>query len=90
MTIYSSSTFGSVGAVRLRKTIARVPTRPWCTVVTLIVIDLLCVFVAGTASVLIRQALGAQLELIVYWRLWPIAVLFVMAYAVAKLYPGVA
>jgi len=54
------------------------------------VIDLLCVFVAGTASVLIRQALGAQLELIVYWRLWPIAVLFVMAYAVAKLYPGVA
>lgn len=54
------------------------------------VIDFVCLFIAGFTSVWVRLILGGQFHPSLYWRLWPIVGLFVAAYALAKLYPGAA
>ncbi len=90
MTIYSSSIYRSASVANLKQAITRVSTRPWRTVTTLVMIDLLCVCMAGITSVLTRLALGGQFDPAIYWRLWPLCSLFILTYAMAKLYPGVA
>ena len=40
-------------------------------------------------AVLVRHASGGQYELMLYWRLWPLLGLFVAAFALFGLYPGI-
>lgn len=51
--------------------------------------DFLALGIAGFASVYIRLAFNGQYEPSLYWQLWPILGLFLLAYAVAGLYPAV-
>ncbi len=51
--------------------------------------DICAVTVALCASVLVRHAAGGQYPLSLYFQLWPILALFVAAYALFDLYPGV-
>ena len=89
MTIYQpSSSTGSTGF--LRRAIARVRTRPRLTLLVLASTDLLCLSLAGIASVWLRLVFGGQFHPSIYWRLWPLTGVFLVGYALAKLYPGVA
>ncbi|MGC1308261.1 MAG: undecaprenyl-phosphate galactose phosphotransferase WbaP [Phormidesmis sp.] len=90
MTIYSTSKFGSEGAASLKQAIAPLPTRRRLTLITLLGIDLLCLSLAGIVSVWVRLLLDGQFHPSLYWRLWPIAGVFILAYALANLYPGIA
>lgn len=90
VTIYPISSSNSVSGTSLKRAIARVSTRPWLTLITLIAIDLLCLGLAGVASVWVRLIFGGQFHPSLYWRLWPIAGIFILAYALASLYPGIA
>lgn len=56
----------------------------------LIGIDVLSLSIAGFVSVWIRLLLNGQFHPSLYWRLWPITGIFVLTYALAGLYPGVA
>lgn len=89
MTIYQPPFYRSKSA-GLRAAIAHVRTRPWLTLVTLITIDFLCLSAAGALSVWLRLAFGGQFPPSLYWRLWPVGSLFVVAYAIANLYPAIA
>lgn len=51
--------------------------------------DLCALVVAGVSSVYIRLAFNGQYEPLLYWQLWPILGLFLVAYTVAGLYPAV-
>jgi Undecaprenyl-phosphate galactose phosphotransferase WbaP len=67
----------------------RVSARPLLMVGVLLAADLLALIVASIASVYLRLALNGQYEPILYWQLWPVLGLFLVAYGVAGLYPGV-
>ncbi len=90
MTIYQPSSYLSNRSAGLRQAIAHVRTRPWLTLVTLVSIDFLCISLAGIISVWIRLVFDGQFHPSLYWRLWPIAGIFIGAYALANLYPGIA
>lgn len=90
MTIYSPSDFKGDRIAILRHAIAPVPHRPKLTLALLIGIDVLSLSLAGCASVWIRLALNGQFAPSLYWRLWPITGIFVLTYALAGLYPGIA
>ncbi|HIK45285.1 MAG TPA: undecaprenyl-phosphate galactose phosphotransferase WbaP [Leptolyngbyaceae cyanobacterium M65_K2018_010] len=51
--------------------------------------DLLALLLAGLVSVYGRLALNGQYEPALYWRLWPILGIFLLAYTVSGLYPAV-
>ncbi|MGB7084260.1 MAG: undecaprenyl-phosphate galactose phosphotransferase WbaP [Phormidesmis sp.] len=74
----------------LRKAIAYTPTHPRLTLAILVTLDLLCLGLAGFTSVWLRLVFNGQFSPSIYWRLWPLVGIFVLAYAMAKLYPGVA
>ena len=89
MTIYQTpSSPGGKG--HLKKAIARVQTRPRLTLLVLVSIDLLCLSLAGIASVWLRLLFDGQFSPSIYWRLWPITGVFIVGYALASLYPGIA
>lgn len=90
MTIYQPSPYRSVNTVSLRQAIAHVRTRPWLTLATLAGMDFVCLALAGILSVLTRLALEGQFQPSVYWRLWPVILLFIVAYGAANLYPAIA
>ncbi len=90
MTIYSPPEFGRDRLASLRQAIAPIPNRPWVTLATLISIDVLCLSLAGIASVWLRLLTGGQFHPSLYWRLWPVTGIFVLTYALASLYPGIA
>lgn len=91
MTIYSSSSFETATSVAsLRAAITHIPPRPWRTIAALVTTDMFCLLMAGITSVSVRLALGGQFDPGIYWRLWPVAILFAFAYTLAQLYPGVA
>lgn len=90
MTIYSTPEFGRDRIASLRQAIAPIPNRPWVTLATLISIDVLCLSLAGIASVWLRLLTGGQFHPSLYWRLWPVTGIFVLTYALASLYPGIA
>jgi Undecaprenyl-phosphate galactose phosphotransferase WbaP len=90
VTIYPISTSRSASRANLQRALAHVPTRPWLTLTTLISIDLLCLSLAGVAGVWVRLVFDGRFHPSLYWRLWPIGGIFILAYALAGLYPGVA
>ncbi len=90
MTIYQPSSYRSAQPTGFRQAIAHVCTRPWLTLATLISIDFLCLSIAGATSVLTRLLFDGQFSLSLYWRLWPLIGIFIVAYAMANLYPGIA
>lgn len=67
-----------------------VSTRAAPTVVITILADLLALGLAGLASYWARLLLNGQLTPSLYWQLLPMSGLFIVAYAAAGLYPGVA
>ncbi len=72
------------------RTVIPVPHRPWLTLAVLIVIDVLCLSLAGFISVWLRLAFNGQFHPSLYWRLWPITGIFILTYGLAGLYPGIA
>ncbi len=90
MTIYPPSLIERYGAANWKQAIAPVPDRPWLTPITLLCVDLICLSLAGSASVWVRLIFNGDFHLSLYWRLWPIVIIFVLAYALAGLYPGAA
>lgn len=67
-----------------------ISTRSWPTYVVLIGSDLLALILAAVISVYTRLALEGQFHPALYWQLWPVLGLFIAAYAIVGLYPGVA
>jgi Undecaprenyl-phosphate galactose phosphotransferase WbaP len=51
--------------------------------------DFLALAVAGIVSVYLRLAFNGQYSPSLYWQLWPVLGLFLLAYGAAGLYPGV-
>ncbi len=73
-----------------RHAIAPVPPFYRLTPVIMIGTDVLCHSISGVVSVWVRLLFNGQFDPLLYWRLWPLMVLFVLAYALVGLYPGVA
>lgn len=67
-----------------------ISTRSWPTYVVMIGADLFAVVLAGIISVYTRLVLEGQFHPSLYWQLWPVLGLFIAAYAIVGLYPGVA
>jgi Undecaprenyl-phosphate galactose phosphotransferase WbaP len=67
-----------------------ISTRSWPTYVVMIGSDLLALALAGMISVYTRLTLDGQFPPSLYWQLWPVLGLFIAAYALVELYPGVA
>ncbi len=68
---------------------AVVASKPWLTITTLVVGDLLTLTALMTATVWARYVLGGVYEFQTYWQLWPTLFLFVAVYALLGLYPAV-
>lgn len=68
----------------------KVATRPRQTLLVLIGIDALCLSLAGIVGVWLRLAFDGQFHPSLYWRLWPLTGIFILGYAISKLYPGIA
>ncbi|MFA9478278.1 undecaprenyl-phosphate galactose phosphotransferase WbaP [Phycisphaerales bacterium AB-hyl4] len=64
-------------------------TRPWLTIGVLVLSDLLLVTLAWSTAVLGRWWLGGAYELSFYASFWPVLGVFVLAYAVGRLYPSI-
>lgn len=90
MTIYQPPAYLNSGADRFKQAIAHVRTRPWLTLAALMSIDFACLSLAGIGSVWVRLLFNGQFHPSLYWRLWPIVGIFMVAYALANLYPGIA
>ncbi|MEO1122897.1 MAG: undecaprenyl-phosphate galactose phosphotransferase WbaP [Cyanobacteria bacterium J06639_16] len=67
----------------------RILTRPWPTLALIVAGDSLALTGANFVSVKIRLLLNGQFDPIIYWSLWPILGIFILAYSIAGLYPGV-
>ncbi len=67
-----------------------VSTYPWCTVVVIAASDLFSLALAGFVSVWIRKFFGGEFPPSLYWKLWPVLGLFLLAYSGVRLYPGLA
>ena len=67
----------------------KISARPWPSVALLITADWLALCTACFISVEVRYFFNGQFHPSFYWRLWPLLGLFILAYAVAGLYPGV-
>ncbi|QYO64796.1 nucleoside-diphosphate sugar epimerase/dehydratase [Leptolyngbya sp. 7M] len=67
-----------------------ISTRSWPTYAVMIGADLLAIVLASIISVYTRLALEGQFAPSLYWQLWPVLGLFIAAYAIVGLYPGVA
>jgi Undecaprenyl-phosphate galactose phosphotransferase WbaP len=67
-----------------------ISTRSWPTFVLMISSDLLGLSLAGVISVYVNLVLDSKFHPGLYWQLWPVLGLFIVAYATVGLYPGVA
>ena len=67
----------------------KMSTRPLPMIGVLLASDLLALAGAGVISVYLRLAMNGQYAPSLYWQLWPVLGLFLLAYAAAGLYPGV-
>ena len=70
-------------------TSVKTSTRPLPMIGALVASDVLALAAAGVASVYLRLAFNGHYAPSLYWQLWPILGIFLLAYAVAGLYPGV-
>jgi Undecaprenyl-phosphate galactose phosphotransferase WbaP len=68
----------------------RISTRSWPTLAITLGADLFALTLACVGSVYLRLALNGQYHPSLYWQLWPVLGLFILAYAIVGLYPGVA
>lgn len=66
-----------------------ISTRSWPTYVVMIASDLLALVLAGVISVYTRLVLEGQFHPTLYWQLYPVIGLFIAAYMLVGLYPGV-
>ncbi|TVP65149.1 MAG: undecaprenyl-phosphate galactose phosphotransferase WbaP [Leptolyngbya sp. LCM1.Bin17] len=76
-------------AVKPMVTSLRMSVRPLPMVILLAVSDALALGLAGAISVYLRLAFDGQYAPALYGQLWPILGVFLLAYAVAGLYPAV-
>lgn len=67
-----------------------VSSRSLPTIALMLGADLLALSTAGILSVYIRLFFDGRFHPALYWQLWPILGLFILAYATVGLYPGVA
>lgn len=67
-----------------------ISTRSLPTLALMIGADLLALSLAGCLSVYFSQWWEGTVSLDLYWQLWPLLGLFILAYALIGLYPGVA
>lgn len=67
-----------------------ISTRSWPTFATMITSDFLALSLAGVISVYTRLFLEGHYQPSLYWQLYPVLGLFIVAYATVGLYPGVA
>ncbi|NEP16619.1 MAG: undecaprenyl-phosphate galactose phosphotransferase WbaP [Leptolyngbya sp. SIO4C1] len=66
----------------------KVATRPYYMIAALVSIDGICLSLAGAISVSLRLYFNGEFHPSTYWQLWPVVGLFLLAYALAGLYPG--
>ncbi|MBD2088480.1 undecaprenyl-phosphate galactose phosphotransferase WbaP [Microcoleus sp. FACHB-1515] len=66
-----------------------VSTRSWQTVALMVSADAIALSLAGISSVYIRLYFDGQYHPSLYWQLWPVLGLFLLAFAAIGLYPGV-
>jgi Undecaprenyl-phosphate galactose phosphotransferase WbaP len=67
----------------------RMSVRPWPMMAILALSDAMALGLAGAASVYLRLAFDGEYSPVLYGQLWPILGVFLLAYAVAGLYPAV-
>jgi len=67
----------------------KMSTRPLPMIGVLAASDFVALGVAGVISVYLRLAFNGEYEPSLYWQLWPLLGLFLLAYGVAGLYPAV-
>ena len=67
-----------------------ISTRSWPTFALMIGADVLALSLAWIGSVRMRMLVEEQFHPSVYWQLCPMLALFILAYAIVGLYPGVA
>jgi Undecaprenyl-phosphate galactose phosphotransferase WbaP len=67
-----------------------ISTRSLPTIALMLGADLLALGLAGVISVYVRLVFNGQYHPSLYWQLWPVLGLFILAYATVGLYPGVA
>jgi Undecaprenyl-phosphate galactose phosphotransferase WbaP len=66
----------------------KVGPRPHYMIAALVAVDGLCLTLAGYTSVSVRLWLNGQFHPHLYWQLWPLVGVFLLAYALSGLYPG--
>jgi Undecaprenyl-phosphate galactose phosphotransferase WbaP len=66
-----------------------VSARPFPTLTVLVLTDVLALALAAVASVYIRLVFNGQYLPSLYWQMWPLLSLFILAYALVGLYAGV-
>jgi Undecaprenyl-phosphate galactose phosphotransferase WbaP len=62
--------------------------RPWLCVANLLFSDLLALSFSAAVGILVWRHFGRPFDPDFYWKLWPVLLLFPVAYAVSGLYPG--
>jgi Undecaprenyl-phosphate galactose phosphotransferase WbaP len=62
--------------------------RPWACVAVLLLVDLVALTIGAATSILTWAHFGASFSPAFYLRLWPVLLLFPIAYAASGLYPG--
>ncbi len=67
-----------------------ISTRSWPTYAVMVGADLMGLGTAGLVSVYGRLLFDGKFHPSLYWQLWPVLGLFILAYATVGLYPGVA
>lgn len=74
--------------LKLANLTLKVFPRPRYMITALLLIDGLCLSLAGYISVSLRLWFNGQFQPEFYWRLWPLVFLFLAAYALSGLYAG--
>jgi Undecaprenyl-phosphate galactose phosphotransferase WbaP len=67
----------------------QITVRPNYMLAALMGIDIVSLSLAGFTSVTLRLWFNGQFHPSLYWQLWPLVGLFILAYSLAGLYPGV-
>src|SRR5260370_33985543 len=65
------------------------PSRPGLSALLILSADLAALMLAVGFSVWMRRQVPGEYELTSYWRLWPLLGIFISAYGLFGLYPGV-
>jgi Undecaprenyl-phosphate galactose phosphotransferase WbaP len=80
----------AVAQAKLSSATVRVNSRPWLSVLLLVLADLVALCLAIAITVGLRYALDGRLRYMLYLQLWPVLILFVLIFAAVGLYSGLA